>query len=64
MRLCPYCGVEVLGDDGVCAHHAAVHGDEWHVSNRVMCDLLHRGIVPERLPEPQRADEYVHVETF
>jgi hypothetical protein len=33
------------------------HG--WAAENRIMCDLLHRGIVPPRLPPRARCDEVV-----
>jgi hypothetical protein len=29
----------------MCAHHAAGYGDDWAMSNRIMCDFLHRGVV-------------------
>ena len=41
---------------GACGHHAAAYGDDWHVVNRIMCALVHRGLPPPRLPESQRED--------
>jgi hypothetical protein len=34
----------------MCAHHVASYGDDWAMSNRIMCDFLHRGVVS---PSPE-----------
>ena len=51
MSRCALCGTELAGDGHLCAHHdyPAEHG--WAMRNRLMCDLLHRGIVPPRLDQ-------------
>jgi len=46
MTLCAYCGVQTTRTDAVCAHHACAFVDDWAIGNRVMCDFIHRGIVP------------------
>jgi hypothetical protein len=45
MRLCIQCGYPTSGADDMCAHHVASYADDWAVSNRIMCDFLHRGNV-------------------
>jgi hypothetical protein len=58
MSLCAACGIE-LGDGGMlCAHHTSGGDHRWADNNRCMCDLLHRGRVPLRLPPAERNDEY------
>jgi len=65
MSLCALCGVGVPRGDMLCAHHAREGGDRWAENNRCMCDLLHRGRVPPRLPPAQREDELCeHVEVI
>ena len=58
MSLCAACGVEIPGDRTLCAHHETVGRDDWAESNRLMCDLLHRGRVPPRLPSAERENEF------
>jgi hypothetical protein len=57
ISLCSVCGQRVVGNAGLCAHHAAVSTDSWAVGNRILCDFFHRGIAPPRLPEADRIDE-------
>jgi hypothetical protein len=59
MSLCAACGMQLGGDATLCAHHAA-GSLGWATENRIMCDLLHRGIVPPRLSAAER-DELVIV---
>jgi hypothetical protein len=54
MSLCSVCGQRVVGNAGLCAHHAAVPTDSWAVGNRILCDFFHRGIAPPRLPAVDR----------
>ena len=49
MSLCTFCGHPALGDDPLCAYHAASGRDDWATGNRITCDFLHYGIV---LPAP------------
>jgi hypothetical protein len=51
MTLCAYCGAET-SSHGLCSYHPSAHGDDWARSNRVMCDFVHRGVVPAAAPEP------------
>jgi hypothetical protein len=48
--------MEVEEDLALCAHHLFGNDDDWAASNRVMCDLVHRGVVPRRLPPGQREE--------
>jgi hypothetical protein len=57
ISLCSVCGQRVVGNAGLCAHHAAVSTDSWAVGNRILCDFFHRGIAPLRLPAADRIDE-------
>jgi hypothetical protein len=58
MSLCSVCGIQLGGDASLCTHHdVPAHG--WAAENRIMCDLLHRGIVPPRLPPRARCDDVV-----
>ena len=45
----------MIGDSMLCAHHHLV-SDEWAAGNRVMCNFIHRGVVPERLSAEERSD--------
>jgi hypothetical protein len=38
-----------VDDEEVCAHHQETAEPGWAETNRVMCDLLHRGRAPVRL---------------
>ena len=54
MRICALCGLrseEAIGE--LCAHHIASFGDgsNWATGNRIMCDFIHRGVVPPTGPE-------------
>jgi hypothetical protein len=46
MSLCVQCAQPTLGSSEFCAHHITGHTDDWATGNRLMCDFLHRGIVP------------------
>lgn len=52
-QICPACGSTTAGE--ICDHHTRI-ADEWSGGNRVMCDLIHRGVVPARLPLWERID--------
>lgn len=58
MSLCAVCGMQLGGAATLCAHHDGISTDGWAVVNRVMCDLLHRGIVPPRLTARERAEDF------
>ena len=54
---CCLCGLSYSGDVALCNHH--VYGaDDWAVANRLICDFVHRKIVPRRLPPEAREPIY------
>ena len=46
MSLCVLCAQPTLGDEAMCGYHSYHPADGWATGNRIMCDFLHRGIVP------------------
>ena len=55
MSLCASCGLQLAANTSLCPHHHAAHADGWAEANRILCDFVHRGIVPRRVPlEAQR----------
>jgi hypothetical protein len=50
MSLCASCGLQLTADTSLCPHHHAAHADGWAEGNRILCDFVHRGIVPRRAP--------------
>lgn len=63
MGLCASCGLSLSGDATLCPHHHAVYGDEWAAANRIMCDFLHRGVLPLRLTKRDRDDDIMECHT-
>jgi hypothetical protein len=61
MSRCAQCGFELEASVELCPHHH-VRDDDWAGSNRIMCDLLHRGREPARLPPSAR--EPVEIESL
>jgi len=60
MRVCCYCGHPTVGAAQICPHHvSALAGEDWAMSNRIMCDFVHRGIVGP--VEPTRPDGSLNV---
>lgn len=57
MNVCAFCRQQLSGPEGLCSHHHSVSKDDWAAVNRVMCDFLHRGVVPERLSMADREAE-------
>jgi hypothetical protein len=47
------------GRTALCARHVTTYGGDWAVSNRIVCDLIHRRVEPPRLPAEERADWWV-----
>jgi hypothetical protein len=45
MSLCVVCGYSTPGPESICTHHAGSYPTDWAEANKLMCDLLHRGIV-------------------
>jgi hypothetical protein len=60
MSRCAQCGFELEASVELCSHHH-VRDEDWAASNRIMCDFLHRGKEPARLPPSAR--ETVDVES-
>jgi hypothetical protein len=54
MSFCVLCAQPTLGRDDVCAYHLHGHGADWATGNRIMCDFLHRGVVP---PAPRERSD-------
>ena len=46
MSVCVQCAQSTFGPGEFCAYHATGRTDDWATVNRLMCDFLHRGIVP------------------
>ena len=57
MSTCASCGLVLASDVALCPHHH-VTNDEWAAGNRVMCNFIHRHIVPARLSAEERSDEF------
>jgi hypothetical protein len=51
MRRCPNCGAEIDAFTLLCRHHHEGVAAGWSLVNRLMCDLVHRHIVPPRPPD-------------
>ena len=58
MSLCASCGLQLITNPNLCPHHHAAHPDSWSEGNRILCDFVHRGIVPRRAPlqAPRQGD--------
>jgi hypothetical protein len=56
MSLCALCGSTTTSPGDLCTYHQEATGD-WAVNNRLMCDFVHRGRIPPRLPPEQRVDD-------
>lgn len=57
MSLCAACGSELTDGTFLCRHHYLAAEDHWAEGNRILCDLLHRGKLPDRLAKDQREEE-------
>lgn len=65
MSLCASCGLQLSGDAALCPHHHVNYsGEDWAAGNRIMCDFFHRGIVPPRVPEPERRENETETEPW
>jgi len=45
--------LEATNNTGICPHHIVYEGN-WAINNRIMCDGIHRGKWPKRLPKEER----------
>ena len=53
MSVCAVCVESNPSGGGLCPYHVSTE-DGWAVANRIMCDFVHRAIVPRRLPPSER----------
>jgi len=53
MSLCIVCGGSSPDQGEMCSYHVTTE-ESWSVGNRIMCDFLHRAIVPPRLAVDDR----------
>lgn len=61
MSLCASCGSELSDGTSLCRHHHLSLEVGWAQSNRMVCDLVHRGIQPARVPVREIEPEAVSV---
>ena len=57
MNRCDQCGGELPGAFMLCPHHYLGDDPGWAATNRIMCDFVHRGFVPQRLEPGGREDD-------
>ena len=55
MNRCSECGVDLPSTLTLCLHHL-YRDPAWAKTNRMMCDFLHRGRAPARLPWAEGED--------
>ena len=53
MNLCIVCGQSNPDRQNFCSFHITPE-ENWSAANRIMCDFVHRAIVPRRLPACER----------
>jgi hypothetical protein len=59
MSACAQCGSETGTDRALCSfHHDSSVWDDWAKANRIICDWIHRGVVPTRLEAADRDDSF------
>ena len=55
MSVCSACGsAGIVNDIDLCAYHSRPDAEDWAAGNRIMCNFLHRGIIPKRIDEKLR----------
>ena len=57
MNRCNQCGIELPEALTLCPHHHLPNDQGWAATNRIMCDFVHRGLVPWRVPPAGREDD-------
>ena len=57
------CGESTLGEENFCLFHLDGDEDNWATGNRIMCDFLHRGVLPPAPPDRLNALD-VPIETL
>jgi hypothetical protein len=53
MSVCIVCGQSSPDRESFCSYHITPE-ENWSVANRIICDFVHRAIVPRRLPASER----------
>lgn len=53
--ICASCG-EYLTGAGMCRWHPDNYGRTWALTNRIICDFIHRGKEPRRVAPSDRVD--------
>jgi hypothetical protein len=56
MARCASCGIALSEAMPLCPHHHA-RDNGWAETNRIMCDFVHRGVVPPRLRTAERDED-------
>lgn len=64
MPLCPFCMLQISVNTEMCPHHISAQDSNWAKTNRIMCDLIHRGIAPPRLSEKERNDDFIVIDNW
>lgn len=54
MSLCVSCGLQLAGEASLCPHHHSAFSDDWAAVNRIVCDFVHRGLLPPRVAKDAR----------
>jgi hypothetical protein len=49
--------VQLAASAGLCGYHQSTPPSGWAVENRILCDFVHRGIVPRGLAVVDRLDD-------
>jgi hypothetical protein len=57
MNACPWCSIRLSDSSQLCAHHLHASDSDWAWTNRIMCDFLHRAILPARTMLAARHDD-------
>lgn len=57
---CIRCGAYLGEGREICPMHLDSNGEQWHINNKIMCDLFHRGIEPPRVIEDLMTWKFDH----
>lgn len=58
MNRCNQCGIELHEAFTLCPHHHVHNDPGWAATNRIMCDFVHRGLVPQRVAPANGEDDF------
>lgn len=60
MPLCAQCGMQLANADEICTYHTTAQDTNWAVSNRNMCNFIHRKeVLPETENEKEKRKEFI-----